>query len=126
MNFEVLAEELAVCRLPPDAAVPGGILDAAFCAVTRTADELSLVLSVDQVAPGWEEVERIWRALKIQGPLDFSMVGVIARISAPLADAGIPIFVVSTFETDYLLVKNDQFEKTCALLLNAGHAISNA
>ncbi len=54
------------------------------------------------------------------------MVGVIARISAPLADAGIPIFVVSTFDTDYLLVKNDQFEKTCALLVTEGHIVRNA
>ncbi len=125
MNFQVLTEELAVCRLPADAAVPDGVLDAPFCAVTRTTDELSLVLSVDQVQPGWD-VERTWRALKIEGPLDFSMVGVIARISAPLADAGIPIFVVSTFDTDYLLVKNDQFEKTCALLVTEGHIVRNA
>ncbi len=125
MNFQILAEELAVCRLAADAAVPAGILNAGFCTVTRTADELSLVLSVDHVQSDWE-VERTWRALKIQGPLEFTMVGVIARISAPLAEAGIPIFVVSTFETDYLLVKIEQFEKTCDLLKAEGHAVTPA
>lgn len=124
MNFQVLHEALAVCRLPAGAALPPGVLDAPFCAVTRTADELSLVLSVDQVKADWE-VEKTWRALKVEGPLDFNMVGVIAQISAPLATAGIPIFVVSTFETDYLLVKDDQFDKTCALLIAEGHAINN-
>ena len=58
MNFQVLNEELAVCRLPADSAVPDGVLDAPFCAVTRTTDELSLVLSVDQVQPDWD-VERL-------------------------------------------------------------------
>lgn len=124
MNFQVLQEALAVCRLPADAAVPAGVLDAPFCAVTRTTDELSLVLSIDHVEASWE-VEKTWRALKVEGPLDFNMVGVIARISAPLATAGIPIFVVSTFETDYLMVKDDQFDKTCALLIAEGHVIRN-
>lgn len=124
MNFQVLPEALAVCRLPADAGVPAGVLDAPFCAVTRTADELSLVLPVEQVQADWE-VEQAWRGLKVEGPLDFDMVGVIARISAPLADAGIPIFVVSTFETDYLLVKDDLLDKTCALLISEGHAIRN-
>ena len=109
MNFLILSQPLAVCRLAPGAPIPSSILDLAFCAITRTDEELSIVLPVDQVESGWE-VEKVWRGLKVEGPLDFSMVGVIAKISAPLADAGIPIFVISTFDTDYLLVKEETFE----------------
>ena len=122
MNFTVLSQPLAVCRLAPQTPIPFSVLDLAFCAITRTEDELSIVLPVDQAEADWE-VEKVWRGLKIEGPLDFSMVGVIAKISAPLAEAGIPIFVISTFDTDYLLVKEESFEVAIEVLKKGGHAI---
>ncbi len=123
MKFKRLGQRLAVCRLGPDAPIPTSITDTSFLSITRTEDELSIVLPEAQADSTWE-IESGWQGLKIEGPLDFSMVGVVAKISAPLADASIPIFVISTFDTDYLLTKDVHFEKACKILQKEGHTIS--
>lgn len=122
MNFTAVPQPLAVCRLAHDAEIPTIALNQSFFAITRTTDELSLVLPLDVVDPSWQ-VEKTWRGLKIEGPLDFSMVGIIAKISAPLAAAGIPIFVISTFDTDYLLVKEEKYNQAIAVLQKEKHRI---
>jgi len=105
LKMRLLEETYGVCRLDKSEPVPawagsGG----GFLSVTRTEDELSVVC-VQGSIPGDVKCERGWRIIKVLGPLDFSMVGILASISAALAGKGISIFAVSTYDTDYILVK---------------------
>lgn len=117
MNLTVLPEPLAVCRLAATARVPSWALELheSFVSVTRTPDELSIVCP-DEAVPPDVEVESGWRALKLPGPIPFDQVGVLASLAAPLAAAGISIFAVSTYDTDYVLVKEADLERALAAL----------
>ena len=118
----------AVCRLAADAPLPAwAAADPAgsFLSITRTADELSIVARQDAVSDG-VRCERGWRCLRVAGTLDFALVGVLAALLAPLADAGIAVFVVSTFDTDYLLMKDDRFDEAVEALRRAGHRVGSA
>lgn len=123
LRLSVLSDTLAVCRLTPDAALPDWALHGAFFSITRTADELSLVCPQRQV-PAAVQCESDWRCLKVEGPLDFSLIGIHAALTVPLAAAEISIFAVSTFDTDYLLVKADKLESAIQVLSGAGHCVS--
>ena len=125
LTFTVSRELYAVCKLPPDAPVPTGFLYKPFFAITRTSDELSIVLSEKDMDPEWKS-EPGWRLLKVNGPLDFDMVGVVAAISTPLAQAGIPIFVISTFDTDYLLIKHENLNASVRQLEAQGHTVHSS
>ena len=110
---------LAVCRFPADAPLPVWVLhaEARFWSLTRTPDELSVVCAEDDLPPSVEShVERGWRAFWLEGPLPFTLTGVIASVTAPLADAGIPVFVISTYDTDVLLVKADDLARAREVL----------
>ncbi|MFL6275868.1 MAG: ACT domain-containing protein [Blastocatellia bacterium] len=121
-KLTLLPDKLAICRLSPDAAIPRWALGSDFYSITRTADELSIVCHQTDI-PDDVQSEGDWRCLKVHGPLAFSMVGVMASLTAPLAAAGISIFVISTFDTDYLLVKQAHLESAIAALSTAGHSI---
>ncbi|MGF1611964.1 MAG: ACT domain-containing protein [Kiloniellales bacterium] len=112
----VLPDRLAVCRLVPDAALPPWLAwDGGLVSVTRTADELSIVCAEDRV-PEAVQAERGWRALKVLGPLDFALTGILAGLAAPLAGAGISIFALSTYDTDYILVRAADLEQALIVL----------
>jgi hypothetical protein len=99
---------LAICRFSPDDALPAWVLHdgATFWSITRTPSELSVVCPEEDLPPSvTEKVERDWRAFEVQGPLPFGLTGVVSGLTSPLAAAGIPVFVLSTFDTDYVLVK---------------------
>jgi hypothetical protein len=112
----------AVCRLGPDDPVSAWATDKGFCSITRTQDELSVVCPED-VVPDAVRSERGWRCLRVVGPIPFLTVGILASLVAPLAQAGISVFAVSTFDTDYLLVKEETFAAACAALRQAGHTV---
>jgi hypothetical protein len=112
----------AICRLNPDAAPPSWSMRGRFTSVTRTPDELSIICSADDV-PDDVVAEREYRALAIRGPLDFSLVGVVAALSAALSAASISIFVVSTYDTDYLFVRGADLDRAVAALRGAGHLV---
>jgi len=116
-ELRVLPGRYAICRLAPDAAVP-----ASFFSATRTEDELSIVC-LDAQAPEDAKTESGWRALQVIGPLEFSLTGILAAIAAPLAAAGVSIFAISTFDTDYVLVKEENLAKAWAALRAAGHRV---
>ena len=122
LTLRITSESLAVCRLPAEAEVPGWASRGPFVSVTRTPDELSIVCPETSV-PEEIEMEAGWRALQVEGPLDFSLTGVVASLAVPLAEAKIPIFVVSTFETDWLLAKAERLEAAVAVLRGAGHGV---
>ena len=134
LSLEVLPERLSVCRLAADAAMPEWAAHAgSFCSVTRTADELSVICATARVpadgspaahAPALTAREDGWRALKLVGPFAFTEVGVLLRIAAPLAAAGVSMLCVATFETDYVLVSEAQLTTALAALRAAGHAVS--
>jgi len=115
LTLRILPDRFAVCRLNASDDLPPQVLAAPFFAVVRTDEELSIVLPEDSVSPEWQ-VERGWRALKVLGPLDFSMIGVLSSIAAPLAQAEISIFVFSTYDTDYLMLKAPLLEEAVQVL----------
>ena len=118
----VLPQKFAVCRLSGDATIPPWATEEEFFSITRTADELSLVCSQDLVPEGIL-CEREWRCLRVAGTMAFSTVGVVAGLSRPLAEAGIGIFVVSTFDTDYLLAKEHDWPQVIDVLRRQGYPI---
>lgn len=125
LNFIVLKDVFAIYRLSNNSPIPGWIDDSGFYSVTRTSDELSVVCK--QVSPGIDIVEanKDWKAFKIVGLLDFSMVGVIAEVSRILKENNISIFTISTFDTDYILVKNHNLTKAIGALINGGHTVTS-
>ncbi len=138
------AASFAVIQLPKNAPIPSWVLanasSSAFLSITYTTDELSLVIeerfvkhleadSKGNAAADDDKhvkVEGGWRCLKIdEGVLDFSLVGVLSSIAEPLAKAGVSIFTVSTFNTDYILVKNKQLHAAIRVLQEQGHTITH-
>jgi hypothetical protein len=118
-------ERLAVCRLASNARVPAWALEGEFFCVVRTRDELSIVCTEDVCTadpmPDGAPAERGWVALKLEGPFPFSMTGVLASFLQPLAEARIPIFAISTFDTDYVLIKRENLQQAVVALDAAGH-----
>lgn len=121
-KLSLLAGGFAVCRLAPDAPLPEWGRDGAFCSITRTADELSVVCPQEAV-PAGVQAEPGWSALKVAGPLDLALTGIAASITRALAAAAIPVIVIATYETDYVLVKEERLEATVEALAQAGHAV---
>ncbi|MBW8728295.1 MAG: ACT domain-containing protein [Inquilinus limosus] len=116
LTLSLLPETLAVARLAAGAALPGWVdWSDPFVTVSRTRDELSVVCPEARV-PTEAQAERGWRGFKVEGPLDFALTGILARLAAPLAEAGISIFAISTFDTDYLLVRTADLEAATAVL----------
>ena len=118
IQMTALDGRFAVCRLSADAPIPSWPRGP-FVSITRTPDELSIVCA-ELAVPNDVRAERDWRALRIEGPIPFEMTGVAAAITTPLANAGISVFLVATFDTDYVLVKNDAFERAADALRASG------
>jgi hypothetical protein len=112
----------AVCRLDPDEPIPPRVAGARFVAIARTDEELSIVCP-EELAPTGARIESGWRCLRVQGPLPFYATGIMASLTAPLAAASIPIFAISTFDTDYLLVKQEHLAPAMDALRRAGHEV---
>lgn len=122
LTFALLPEKFAICRFDRDAQVPAWALKGDFFSITRTSDELSIVCDESYVGEA-PQCETDWRCLKLQGPFAFSTVGILSSITAPIAEAGVGLFAISTYDTDYLLVKEDSLEEAIAALLHAGHKV---
>ena len=122
MELRVLPDRLSVCRLAAGSPWPVPPPGTSFYSATRTDQELSVVCLEDAAPPG-ARAETDWRALEVAGPLDFSMVGVMAELTAPLADVDVSVFVVSTYDTDYVLVHAAALDRAVAALRDAGHTV---
>jgi hypothetical protein len=124
LALDVLDVHLAICRMNHDAPFPSWLprTSSPLTAIVRTDDELSVVCPAAEV-PGDVHHEGPWRALRVAGPLDFALVGILARLSTALADAGISVFAISTFDTDYLLVRGETLDQAVTALRSAGHDV---
>lgn len=122
MVLQTLPYDLSVCQTASEAALSGMNGKDFYCAA-KTDEEYSLVCLTADVPAGAIRREDGWKAFRIQGVLDFSLIGILARISAVLAEQNIGIFVVSTFNTDYVLVKATQFAKALQALRDAGYTV---
>lgn len=122
LRLLILPEPLAICRLEKNSAIPDWTKAGIFVSITRTAEELSIVCPQDQVPEGIKK-EGGWRCLKVDGPLDFSLTGILTSLTQPLAQGGIGVFAISTYDTDYLLVKEAHLERTIQILSEEGHEI---
>ncbi len=112
----------AICRLPPESKIPEWVLGARFLSITRTDEELSIVCE-ESIVPQDVRAERKRRLLRIEGTLTFELTGVLASVALPLATAGISIFATSTYDTDYLLVSEQDLAGTKRVLEEAGHTL---
>jgi uncharacterized protein len=124
LKFSRFPGSFAICRLAANGAVPVWALRGSFFSVTSTAGELSIVCPVAQV-PIEVVHEDGWACLKLLGPFPFSEPGILTSFVRPLSERAIPIFAVSTFDTDYVLVKQTWLEKAVQALLEAGHEESD-
>ena len=122
LALTLVAVPLAVCRLAAAAPVPPWALGPPFSSVTRTPDELSVVCAAADV-PAEVLASRPWLALRVDGPLDLALVGVLAALAAPLAEAGVSVFPVATYDTDWVLVREADAERARAALKRAGHVV---
>jgi hypothetical protein len=122
LTLSVFPDVFAVCRLPPDAALPTWTHAESFVSITRTRDELSIVCPQSHVPDGIQ-AEPGWRCLKVEGPFDLALTGVLASLAGPLAMAGISMFTVATYDTDYLLVKDQDILGAMEALEQAGHHV---
>ena len=121
--FSVLPQSFVIAQLKRDADLPNAVLASpGFMSITRTDDELSIVCA-EGAATGSTRVDSDWRAIKVQGPFAFDQTGVLASLLDPLAAAAIGIFAVSTFDTDYILVKSMNLENAVQVLKDAGHRL---
>jgi hypothetical protein len=122
LELSLLPERFAISRLASNAPLPDWATQGAFYSVTRTSDELAIVAE-ESFVPAGTQSETGWRVLKVQGPFELSEVGALASLAAPLAAAQVSMFVVSTFDTDYLLVTQEQLASAIAMFDRAGHSI---
>jgi len=126
LKYRGLPGQFAVCQLPAGTQIPDWAQSGGFFSVTRTAEELSIVCE-DSSVPDGIRAERNWVAMKLAGPFPFALTGVLASFLQPLAEQSISIFAVSTFDTDYVLIKRGDLETASRALAEAGHAeITNA
>jgi hypothetical protein len=115
ITIQAVDQRMAICRLPMDKPIPEWVYGEGFWSVTRTDEECSVVCDEEQL-PDEIEAERNWLALKVKGPLDFSLTGILSSLLDPLAGAGISVFALSTYNTDYLLIKADRYGEALSVL----------
>lgn len=125
LRLAVVPGVYAICRLSGDAGLPEWARGGRFVSVTRTPEELSIVCEAGAV-PSGVRAEHPWRAVAVEGPLDLGQTGVLAALAAPLAAARISIFAVSTYDTDYVLVRDGDLERAVLALRSVGHDVSGS
>jgi len=122
LKFRRLPGPYAIIRFAPGAAVPGWITEGDFTSITRTAEELSIVCPAENLPADVHSPHR-WVCLKLEGPIPFSQTGVLLSFIAPLSNAGVPIFAISTYDTDYVLVQEEFAGLAFSELQQAGHEL---
>jgi hypothetical protein len=122
LTLQLLSPTFAIHSLPQEADIPQVVFTSPIFFIAKTYEEVSIVLP-QQYDIGSDDVEKDWRALEVVGPLDFTMTGILSRISTTLANEEISIFAISTFDTDYILVKEDKIDQAIDALTNNNYQI---
>lgn len=122
LTMKLLKEKYGVCRLDKAETIPLWAQNSSFFSITKTSDELSIVCAESDI-PSDIQCEKDWRILKVEGPLDFSLIGILSSISTILAQKGISIFAVSTYDTDYILVKNKDIDNAVGSLVEERYEV---
>jgi uncharacterized protein len=122
LDLDLMPGDCAICRWPPSEALPAWVQQGGFVSITRTPTELSAVCAVESV-PAGTVCEGPWRTFAVRGPLDLALTGVMASLAVPLADAGVSMFAVSTYDTDYVLVRASHVHRAAQALRSAGHQV---
>ena len=122
LTMQRVAGAYKICRLQPDAVLPSVVFEQPWYSLTRTDEELSVVVAESAEFTA-DNVENGWAMFKIPGPLPFELTGIVAGISRVIAEAGIGIFVISTYDTDYILVKQHELDRAVEALRAADYAI---
>ena len=125
LTLSILEEKFPIHRLPADATIPGAVFDCEFYSISRTADEVSIVVP-DAVSLKSTKQENDWICMQVLGPLDFGLTGILAGIARVLAQADISIFSISTYDTDYILVKAHLVDQAKKALSAAGYHFLSA
>lgn len=125
LKLTVLNSLYGVCRLDPQTEVPSWSMQGDFYTISRTHDELSVVCQSEWI-PSTIKAERDWRIFKIEGPFTFTQIGILNAVTSVLAESGISLFAISTFDTDYILVKGKDLEDAIRALRQAKHSIDDA
>ena len=123
LQLSLLKDKYGICTLPNTAPIPDWALTQSLASITRTEKELTIVCRLE-ILPSQYQSGLKWRCFKIDGSFDLNQIGVISSISSPLADAGISIYVISTYDTDYFLIQEQNLEKTISVLSHSGHYIT--
>jgi hypothetical protein len=123
-KFRQIEGDFAICRLLPDQPIPEWVLKGAFASVTRSSEELSMVCASENVPQG-VRAEKGWICFQLEGPFAFSETGVLASFIDPLAQRGVPIFAVSTYDTDYVFVDEEFAGVALEALAEAGHELGS-
>jgi hypothetical protein len=121
MELKIIDKTFSICKLRDASQLD---LTGDFCFFAKTDEELSLVCETPRVPPNCTERDDGWKALRIQGVLDFSLIGILSKLSAVLAEKNIGIFAVSTYNTDYILTKQRDFQRAVDALKEAGYSVS--
>lgn len=124
MNFEVLTGNYAIYRFPIGSVLPERIYSSDFYSITKTKDEISVVAPQSDLIEGDTDCNKDWRIIKAEGPLDFSLIGIIADISTIFKRKNISIFTISTYDTDYFLVKQKDLDTGIEALIENEHNIT--
>ena len=122
LTLDVIPGSYAICRLDPGGAIPSWALTGRFFSVTRTAYEMSVICEL-AAAPTGVLAERGWRGVAVQGPLDLSAIGILAGLTGALASASVSTVAVSTYDTDYLFVRDADLQRAVRALRGAGHHV---
>ncbi|WP_099468734.1 ACT domain-containing protein [Konateibacter massiliensis] len=120
MELKIINQEFSICKVKDLSQID---YSDKFCFISKTDEELSLVCSTNLVPKNVIECDNGWKAFRIQGVLDFSLIGILSKISTLLAEDSIGIFAVSTYNTDYILTKEENFDKSIKILENNGYVI---
>jgi hypothetical protein len=122
LTMKLLNDKYGVCRLEKEEPIPAWAYEGEFFSITKTEDELSILCLQEQIPDGIK-FEGDWRILKVLGPLDFSLIGILSKISSILASHSISIFAVSTYDTDYILLKEGSLDEAVEALRREGYEI---
>jgi hypothetical protein len=123
LSLVALEGTFTVCRLSPGDPEPAWSTALPFSSITRTREETSIVCPTSSVPPE-ARAKGGWRCLRVAGTLDFTLVGILSVLLSPLAEAGLPVFVISTYDTDYLMINEPDFTRAIQVLREAGHRVS--